>query len=119
MEEICETVAETRRLTRVSAVGLVTFTRVSVAVFSHIYPTFIIFSSISTILQQWENTAKDSKNRTLIATVSLMKLCLSKKSGRGRGRKEDALLYTIHSLSRQVEALQLEQTIWDKTKGGA
>ena len=29
--EICETVAETRRLTRVSAVGLVTFTRVSVA----------------------------------------------------------------------------------------
>ena len=31
MEDICETVAETRRLTRVSAVGLVTFTRVSVA----------------------------------------------------------------------------------------
>ena len=31
VEEICETVAETRRLTRVSAVGLVTFTRVSVA----------------------------------------------------------------------------------------
>lgn len=29
--EICETVAETRRLTRVSAVGLVTFTRGSVA----------------------------------------------------------------------------------------
>ena len=29
--EICETVAETRRLTRVSAVGLVTFTRVSAA----------------------------------------------------------------------------------------
>ena len=29
--EICETVAETRRLTRVSASGLVTFTRVSVA----------------------------------------------------------------------------------------
>ena len=29
--EICETVAETRRLTRVSAVGLVTFTRVFVA----------------------------------------------------------------------------------------
>ena len=31
MVEICETVAETRRLTRVSASGLVTFTRVSVA----------------------------------------------------------------------------------------
>ena len=31
MAEICETVAETRRLTRVSAVGLVTFTRVSAA----------------------------------------------------------------------------------------
>ena len=31
VEEICETVAETRRLTRVSPVGLVTFTRVSVA----------------------------------------------------------------------------------------
>ena len=29
--EICETVAETRRLTRASAVGLVTFTRVSAA----------------------------------------------------------------------------------------
>ena len=29
--EICETVAETRRLTRVSASGLVTFTHVSVA----------------------------------------------------------------------------------------
>ena len=29
--EICETVAETRRSTRVSASGLVTFTRVSVA----------------------------------------------------------------------------------------
>ena len=29
--EICETVAETRRLTHASAVGLVTFTRVSVA----------------------------------------------------------------------------------------
>ena len=29
--EICETVTETRRLTRVSASGLVTFTRVSVA----------------------------------------------------------------------------------------
>ena len=29
--EICETVAETRLLTHVSAVGLVTFTRVSVA----------------------------------------------------------------------------------------
>ena len=31
MEEICENVAETRCSTRVSAVGLVTFTRVSVA----------------------------------------------------------------------------------------
>ena len=31
VEEIRETVAETRRLTRVSAIGLVTFTRVSVA----------------------------------------------------------------------------------------
>ena len=31
MVEICETVAETRRLTRVSASGFVTFTRVSVA----------------------------------------------------------------------------------------
>ena len=31
MAEICETVAETRRLIRVSAVCLVTFTRVSVA----------------------------------------------------------------------------------------
>ena len=29
--EICETVTETRRLTRVSASGLVTFTRVAVA----------------------------------------------------------------------------------------
>ena len=31
MEEICETVAETRQLARVSAVGLVKFTRVSIA----------------------------------------------------------------------------------------
>ena len=31
VEEICETVAETRQLTRASAVGLVTFTHVSVA----------------------------------------------------------------------------------------
>ena len=31
VEEICETVAKTRQLTRVSDVGLVTFTRVSIA----------------------------------------------------------------------------------------
>ena len=31
VEEICETVAKTRLLTRISAVGLVTFTRVSIA----------------------------------------------------------------------------------------
>ena len=31
VEEICETVAETRQLARVSAVGLMKFTRVSIA----------------------------------------------------------------------------------------
>ena len=46
VEEICETVAETRRLTRVSAVGLVTFTRVSVAaVTAEPYHFFCMFPS--------------------------------------------------------------------------
>ena len=48
MEEICETVAETRRLTRVSAVGLVTFTRVSVAaVTAEPYHFFTCFRQVS------------------------------------------------------------------------
>ena len=48
MEEICETVAETRRLTRVSAVGLVTFTRVSVAaVTAEPYHFFACFRQVS------------------------------------------------------------------------
>ena len=48
MEEICETVAETRRLTRVSAVGLVTFTRVSVAAVTAEPTTFFAcFSQVS------------------------------------------------------------------------
>ena len=48
VEEICETVAETRRLTRVSAVGLVTFTRVSVAaVTAEPYHFFACFRQVS------------------------------------------------------------------------
>ena len=48
MEEIRETVAETRRLTRVSAVGLVTFTRVSVAaVTAEPYHFFACFRQVS------------------------------------------------------------------------
>ena len=48
VEEICETVAETRRLTRVSAVGLVTFTRVSVAaVTAEPYHFFTCFRQVS------------------------------------------------------------------------
>ena len=48
VEEICETVAETRRLTRVSAVGLVTFTRVSVAaVTAEPYHIFTCFRQVS------------------------------------------------------------------------
>ena len=49
MAEICETVAEvTRRLTRVSAVGLVTFTRVSVAaVTAEPYHFFTCFRQVS------------------------------------------------------------------------
>ena len=46
--EICETVAETRRLTRVSVVGLVTFTRVSVAaVTAEPYHFFTCFRQVS------------------------------------------------------------------------
>ena len=46
--EICEPVAETRRLTRVSAVGLVTFTRVSVAaVTAEPYHFFTCFRQVS------------------------------------------------------------------------
>ena len=45
---MCETVVETRRLTRVSAVGLVTFTRVSVAaVTAEPYHFFICFRQVS------------------------------------------------------------------------
>ena len=48
MAEICETVAETRQLTRVSAVGLVTFTRVSVAaVTAEPYHFFTCFRQVS------------------------------------------------------------------------
>lgn len=48
MAEICETVAETRRLTRVSAVGLVTFSRVSVAaVTAEPYHFFTCFRQVS------------------------------------------------------------------------
>ena len=48
MAEICETVAETRRLTRVSAVGLVTFTRVFVAsVTAEPYHFFTCFRQVS------------------------------------------------------------------------
>ena len=48
VEEICETVAETRRLTRVSSVGLVTFTRVSVAaVTAEPYNFFTCFRQVS------------------------------------------------------------------------
>ena len=48
VEEICETVAETRRLTRVSAIGLVTFTRVSVApVTAEPYHFFACFRQVS------------------------------------------------------------------------
>ena len=48
MAEICETVAETRRLTRVSAVGLVAFTRVSVAaVTAEPYHLFTCFRQVS------------------------------------------------------------------------
>ena len=46
--EIYETVAETRRLTRVSAVGLVTVTRVSVAaVTAESYHFFTCFRQVS------------------------------------------------------------------------
>ena len=46
--EICEPVAETRRLTRVSVVGLVTFTRVSVAaVTAEPYHFFTCFRQVS------------------------------------------------------------------------
>ena len=45
--EICETVAKTRRLTRVSAAGLVTFTRVSVVAVTaeehHFFHVFVRF----------------------------------------------------------------------------
>ena len=48
VEEICETVAQTRRLTRVCAVGLVTFTRVSVAaVTAEPYHFFACFRQVS------------------------------------------------------------------------
>ena len=48
VEEIRETVAETRRLTRVSAIGLVTFTRVSVAaVTAELYHFFACFRQVS------------------------------------------------------------------------
>ena len=48
VEEICETVAETQRLTRVSAIGLVTFTRVSVAaVTAEPYHFFTCFRQVS------------------------------------------------------------------------
>ena len=44
VEEICETVAETRQLARVSAVSLVKFTRVSIAaVTAEPYHSFICF----------------------------------------------------------------------------
>ena len=48
MEEICENLAETRCSTRVSAVGLVTFTRVSVAaVTAEPYHFFTCFRQVS------------------------------------------------------------------------
>ena len=48
MVEICETVAETRRLTRVAAGGLVAFTRVSVAaVTAEPYHFFTCFRQVS------------------------------------------------------------------------
>ena len=48
VEEICETVAKTRLLTRISAVGLVTFTRVSIAaVTAEPYHFFICFRQVS------------------------------------------------------------------------
>ena len=45
VEEICETVAETRQLARVSAVGLVKFTRVSIAAVTAEPYHFFMFSS--------------------------------------------------------------------------
>ena len=48
VEEICENLAETRCSTRVSAVGLVTFTRVSVAaVTAEPYHIFTCFRQVS------------------------------------------------------------------------
>ena len=48
MEEICENLAETRCSTRVSAVGLVTFTRVSVAaVTAEPYHFIVCFRQVS------------------------------------------------------------------------
>ena len=48
VEEICETVAKTRQLTRVSDVSLVTFTRVSIAaVTAEPYHFFICFRQVS------------------------------------------------------------------------
>ena len=48
MAAFCETVAETRRLARVSAVSLVTFTRVSVAaVTAEPYHFFTCFPQVS------------------------------------------------------------------------
>ena len=48
VEEICETVAETRRLTLVTAVGMVKFTRVSVArVTAEPYHFFTCFCQVS------------------------------------------------------------------------
>ena len=47
MAQICETLAETCRLTRVSAVSLLTFNRVSVAaVRAEPYPTFFLNVSV-------------------------------------------------------------------------
>ena len=43
--EICETVAETQRLTRVSAFGLVTFTRFRCCGYDGTVPLFYIFPS--------------------------------------------------------------------------
>ena len=74
VEEIRETVAETRRLTRVSAIGLVTFTRVSVAAvtaelyhFLHVSVRFQLVSVFRTGLTVNHKTVKifSRKKKTL------------------------------------------------------
>ena len=65
----------------------------------------------NTVLKQWENTAKNTKNQILIGMATSMKSRCQRGKTRapGPGDKQDALLQVIRALSSQVQALQLKQ----------